>query len=159
MNLIIGLLLFISLTGEGGDMFWKRKAQDKCEQLISAVLDGKVDKVRQAISEGAGINCKDRAGVPALIIAASRHEREIVNALLSGGADPNVTYNNPEQGYRQTPAINFPAANGDLSILNALLSAGASVNARDASGLTPLMSAAFMGHEDVAEALLEKGAE
>jgi uncharacterized protein len=158
MKIIIGLVLCITLMGEADCMFWQRKSQAQCGKLINAVLAGKADEVQQVLEEGADANCRDDSGSPAIIIAASRHERDIVKALLSGGADPNITYNNPEKGYKKTPAITFPAANGDLSILSILLSAGADVNARDATGATPLMSAAFMGHEEVIKSLIERGA-
>ena len=158
MKIILGIILCVTAAGEMDCMFRQRKSQSLCRELINTVLAGKVDKVQQALKDGADANCTDDSGSPAIIIAASRHEKEIVKALLSGGADPNVTYDSPERGYRKTPAINFPAANGDLNILSILLSAGADVNARDATGVTPLMSAAFMGHEEIIKALIERGA-
>ncbi|HEV2764326.1 MAG TPA: ankyrin repeat domain-containing protein [Pyrinomonadaceae bacterium] len=158
MKIILGLILCASLTGTADGAFRPTQSRPPCGQLISAVLEGKLDRVKQALKEGVNANCKDDDGSPAVIVAASRQQGEIVKALLAGGADPNVVYDNPARGLRRSPAVVFAAANGDLNVLSALLSAGADVNARDSGGLTPLMSAAYMGHDEIVRALVEKGA-
>ncbi|MGC4043949.1 MAG: ankyrin repeat domain-containing protein, partial [Armatimonas sp.] len=47
----------------------------------------------------------------------------------------------------------------NLTIVKALLDRGADVNARDESGMTPLMSAVFIGHIRTIQLLLERGAD
>lgn len=158
MKIILGLILFIAVPGKADGISWQRQPRAGCARLVNAVVEGKVEEVRRALKDGADANCRDDSGSPAVIIAASRQDAEVVKALLAGGADPNVIYHNPKEGLRQSPAVNFAAANGALDVLNALLSAGANVHARDATGLTPLMAAAFMGHEEIVKALVERGA-
>lgn len=109
------------------------KPSDQCELLITAVLEGKVNKVHQLLEEGADADCTDDSGTSALIFAVIRNEDEIVRVLLSSGANPNAIYHNPEQGYSQAPAMMFPAVNGNVDILKSLLAAGANIEGRDAS--------------------------
>lgn len=48
---------------------------------------------------------------------------------------------------------------GTIETVEALLVKGADVNAKDSSGYTALMRAAWSGHSNVAKVLLEKGAD
>jgi ankyrin repeat protein len=55
--------------------------------------------------------------------------------------------------------IHEAAANGNLTDVKRHLQRGVDVNAKDAKGATPLLSAAMNGHKDVAELLVVKGAD
>ncbi len=85
-----------------------------------------------------------------------------VNAPLCQG---NWDFQNGYTGDQATPLFDA-AFRGRSDMVRFLLSAGAEVNARDASGATPLMAAAW-SHQDVAEAdtmetvrvLLDNGAD
>lgn len=76
-------------------------------------------------------------------------QAEMVAALLSAGADPNM----PRAYNAGTPLITA-AQSGDLPTVKLLLEAGARAEAKDYSGATPARYAAAEGHADVLAHLL-----
>jgi ankyrin repeat protein len=91
---------------------------------------------------------------PLLKEALRRHQTEIVDALLKGGADVNAR---DAAGF--TP-LHDAALAGDTGAVRLLLDHGANVNIGDKdSGATALYMAATMGREDAVKLLLEKGAD
>lgn len=77
-----------------------------------------------------------------------------VRAALQGGADANAV------GMDGSPPLVFAATNGDPEFTAALLAAGADVNApNQTNGATALHAAAFLGNAEVAQLLLENGAD
>ncbi len=126
--------------------------------LIDALVAGDFAKVAEALKAGADANAVDGRGAAALVIAVSQKKAPEVQLLLDAGADPNARYTDTAGKLRNAPAVQFAAANGSVEMLRLLAKAGADLNAADATGLTPLMAAAFMGHSDVVDALLKAGA-
>jgi uncharacterized protein len=126
--------------------------------LVNALVADDSAKVAEALKAGADANAVDRNGTPALVIAVSGKDAAGVQLLLDAGADPNTRHSDTAGKFRKTPAVQFAAANGSVEILRLLAKGGADLNAADATGVTPLMSAAYMGHEDVVDALLTAGA-
>ena len=55
--------------------------------MIHAAMSGDVAKVRQLLADGADVNFANRLGMTALMVAAQWNRLEIVNFLLSKGAD------------------------------------------------------------------------
>jgi ankyrin repeat protein len=104
-------------------------------------------------------NSRDPAGVLALAIAASRQNAAICRSLLHGGADPNRTVFDALRGLFDDPILPSPAANGSLEVLDALLIAGADPDGHDCTGATPLMTAAYRGHEAIVARLIASGAD
>lgn len=88
-------------------------------------------------------------GNTALMLAAFRHNRHAVLALLARGA--KVT----RPGWT---ALHYAAASGDAEIAAILINRQAAINAESPSQLTPLMIAAREGHPDVVDMLLRAGA-
>jgi ankyrin repeat protein len=89
-------------------------------------------------------------GSTALMMAAFKHNKAAVKAMIAKGAQVN------RKGW--TP-LHFAAAAGDLDIMNILLEHHAYIDAGSPSGLTPLMLAAREGMEDAVKLLLEQGAD
>ena len=56
-------------------------------------------------------------------------------------------------------SLHQAVANGDQFIVRLLLERGENVNAKNLSGWTPLMQAAFVGHVRIAQMLFESGAD
>ena len=89
-----------------------------------------------------------------LIGAAKQGDAEAVQALLAGGADPNLA-----RGDGMT-ALHMAALEGHASVVSVLLGAGAEVGATTRIGAyTPLHLASQAGHGTVVRALLAKGAD
>jgi uncharacterized protein len=88
-------------------------------------------------------------GNTALMLAAFKHNRHAVLALLARGA---------AVGRPGWTALHYAAASGDAEITAILLNKGAAINAESPSQITPLMIAAREGHPDVVDMLLRAGA-
>jgi ankyrin repeat protein len=86
----------------------------------------------------------------ALMMAAFKHNKAAVEALIAKGAQVN------RKGW--TP-LHFAAAANDLPIMTILLEHHAYIDAGSPSGLTPLMLAAREGVEDAVKLLLAQGAD
>lgn len=92
-------------------------------------------------------------GVTPLIWAASYCEKDIVEILLSQGADTNL------QADDGTSALMCAATKGNKDIVELLLNHGADANLQADDGVTALMCAATQGNEDIVEILLSQGAD
>src|SRR5437868_12166837 len=88
-----------------------------------------------------------------LIGAVMHNNTQEAKRLLSAGADPN------EARLVGFPAIFFPVAFRNVELFQAMVAKGADVQARDASGSTALMWAAFneAGDPTLVEELLRLG--
>lgn len=97
----------------------------------------------------------DTYNTPLLVWAARESQLAILNAALQRGADPNKTnYFSPGQ----IPPIVAAAQQGHADIIKSLLKAGAKVDKGDEGQLTALNWACANEHWDVAELLLQNGA-
>jgi ankyrin repeat protein len=89
-------------------------------------------------------------GNTALMMAAYRHNKPVVLALLAKGAVVN------RPGYT---ALHFSAAAGDDAITRILLEHQANIDAEAPAKYTPLMLAAREGQESTVQVLLDAGAD
>ncbi|NKB33892.1 MAG: hypothetical protein GKR91_12410 [Pseudomonadales bacterium] len=106
------------------------------------------------IEAGADVNAVNRLNATPLYLAAKGGNNELIKRLLDAGANPNVAL---EMG--ETPIMTASRA-GAAAGVQYLIEAGANVNTRETSReQTALMWAAAQGHEEVARALINAGAE
>lgn len=94
-------------------------------------------------------------GITPLVAATSFGNSQVVNALLSRGADVNTACRDES---RQT-ALHAAANLGWESIVNALLASGASVRSVNSARATPLHNSAAMGFVSICELLIRNGAD
>ena len=91
--------------------------------LMRAALDGKTERVRELIHQGADINQRDDNGRTALMFAVVNRHYETMKVLLEYGADVNAKSN------KGGTALMGAASGGDLRMVQALLDEGAHVHA------------------------------
>lgn len=116
--------------------------------LAAASLNGHINVIQFLLNENALVN--PSSGVPtALTCAAEKGYDEIVDLLVTNGADPNL----PGRG-GWTPLF-YAIAHGNSDTAKRLLEVGGYLNVRSMSGTTPLHIVARENHEGVANLLLD----
>jgi ankyrin repeat protein len=121
--------------------------------LVEAAKDADWPHLRQLIGESASVNALYGDGSAALHWASYHDNLEIVELLLSAGANVDVT---TDLGV--TP-LWLAAENGNTELVEKLLAAGANANVALRSGETVLMTATAAGNAEVISLLLAAGAE
>jgi len=106
----------------------------------------------EQISRGAEVDALSVDGTTALFWAVYQKDLDLVQHLLAGGADPNIS-----NAYGASP-MSVAAEHGDFDIMAALIAAGGAVEAPNQEGQTLLMAVARTGHTDTARLLLDHGA-
>ena len=92
-------------------------------------------------------------GVTPLALACLNGNAELVEALLTAGADPNTTQRGGET------VLMTAARTGRVGPVRALLARGAKVDGKERRGQTALMWAAAEGHAAVVSLLIQAGAD
>jgi hypothetical protein len=153
-------------------------------ELVLAVQNGNIDRVKQLITQNVDVNKKDEnEGVTALHLAVRNGSKDIVELLLNAGAKVNA-----RDTERRTPLMmiaenyyeeEFEDAQADVdengpvekrgyesvrregpeaAIFRLLISHGARIELRDNEAMTALMHAAQSGKAEVVSLLLSHGA-
>jgi ankyrin repeat protein len=117
-----------------------------------------VEEVRKLVKKGANVNAKDSNGDTPLLRflggCGASDDIEIMEFMISKGADVNASHGK----YGWTPLM-IASEYSHIGPINLLLDNGADINARDLSGETALIHAAFRGSADAASLLIGNGAE
>jgi len=135
-----------------------RSAADRF--LIEAAEKGDLAGVKKALAEGANVNAGIDGSQAALMTAALGGHRSVVQALLDGGANPNL-----EAQHLGQTALSMAASGGHDEIIKLLLARGASINHRSGkykppySGVTALFIAALRNRVSTIELLVKSGAD
>ena len=147
--------------------------------LCEVAANGDIEKVRILLAKGVDVNAQDEEGSTPLCLAVKSGKMEIVQVLVEAGAKINegswpplgeavnkndiaiakyliahgANVNAPEYWtvLQQTPYVG-----NNVEMVKLLIANGAEVNAGD---WTPLHGAADEGRRDIAEALVQKGAD
>ncbi len=127
--------------------------------LINAIVANNIYKVFQAINAGANPNSFDRNSLSAILIASSKQQVKVVDALIKKGAYINAKGTDKKQQIFNLSPLIAASANGNIDIVKLLLEANANIDITDDRGLTPLMAASQHGFNDVIKALLVYGAD
>jgi len=131
------------------------KLQHQLEQTLRlAALDGRIERVRSSLDQGATPDAIDPDGRTALMMAAYNGHTETVKLLLGRGAKVN------EVDLTGRTAMMYAASGPFASTVKLLIARGADPNIRDTGeGFTALMYAAAEGQVEVIKALLSHGAD
>ena len=121
--------------------------------LHIAAQEGQKERAAELISQGAGVNARNRAAETPLHCAAYFGQVEVAKLLIDHGADVNA-----KNGGGSTPLLDA-AIKGHKAMTELLVAHGADVNAPDNERMTPLHRAAFEGYREVAEVLIAAGAD
>ncbi len=128
---------------------------DGMTALHWAVQKADLDLVKTLLYAGANIKATTRiGGYTPLLIASRNGNASMIDALLTGGADPNSATANG------ATALMFAAQSGFADAVKALVEKGADVNAKEkVKGETALTFAAAYGRADVIRVLTSHGAD
>lgn len=121
--------------------------------LLAAAEYGHLDHVKEFIErKGESVTVRDAMGRTPLILAAEYGHTDVVNYLISKGANVGE-----ENGAGRT-ALSLAAEYGHNEASIALLEKGAKADETDSLGRTPLMYATWYNHDKVVKTLLASGA-
>ena len=148
--------------------------QDGQTALMLAIKTGELPIVEMLVKAGANVNAVEKfENQTALMwaVTAPKNAGEMTKLLLSKGANvkprarytdwPNQLSSEPRGQYRPVgglTALLYASRNGCYDCAVALIGAGADVNVPTPEGVTPLMVALDNDHNDVANLLLDRGA-
>ena len=138
--------------------------KDGANNIVQAAERGDLEEVKDKYEDGADINTKTGTlNSTALHHAAANGDTEMISYLLKNGADKKIV------DVKGETALFRAARNGHKKAVELLLNsdptkAKMEVNTADkmehlTTANTPLLAAAFKGHTDVVQFLIEKGAE
>lgn len=151
--------------------------------LMWCARSGNLEAVKSLLARGARVDAGEpRAGQTALMWAAAASHPDVVRTLVELGASVGARTATSEEliynGFRYVTAppanpdgiivntkrggftpLLFTAQQGDAASAAVLLSAGAGVNDADASGASALVVATHSGHPNVAQLLIDRGAD
>lgn len=122
------------------------------DPLVRAASRSDLAEVSQLALAGADVNLIDKpTDMSGLAYAAENGNRDMINVLLSAGANPNGANTRGE-----TPLM-YLRDNVTPEVVRDLLSAGADVNVRDEVGSTALMNLSAAAGFEVIKQLLDAG--
>lgn len=129
--------------------------------LRAAAWGGHEETVLTLLDYGAQVDKADSKGRTPLIAAAYMGHHEAVEILLDHNAEVNLADGDGRTAL-SVAALCVPTAAGVKGygeVAGRLLERGADPGHRDHDGMTPLLLAAYEGHDDIVELLLEAGAD
>ncbi|XP_055853420.1 ankyrin-1-like [Episyrphus balteatus] len=122
--------------------------------MLHAVSYGNLENVRDLIYEH-GINSSEAHGYVLLRESIKRQRKEITKFLLNSGSKVN---SKRSQTIPSNTPLHLAIQNRDLEITEMLLDHDADINARNESGLSPLLKAIQDRQENIVDILLKRGA-
>jgi len=130
-----------------------REQQQRTDQMLKAIKEGDLEKVKELHAQGANLDATNKAGTPLLILAFANKHYLVAEYLITSGADVKKT-----QANGSTP-LHWAANRGHFSLCVRLLEKGADVNAINTDEkATPLHIAVSHQFYKIAQLFIDKGA-
>jgi ankyrin repeat protein len=126
--------------------------------LMAAVEMGHAGIFETLLERGADINLKIANGWTALWSAVDNRRLEMARVLIDKGADVNAALTG-EQATDTPTLLHLAIYRAQPDIARMLVEAGADVDAKNETGLTSLMRAAWSEQADAVKLLIDKGAD
>jgi ankyrin repeat protein len=126
---------------------------------IRAACRGDLTAVQRFVENGCSPNAGNEVGYTLLMGAARGESLEVIQFLLSHGAQATHPDKRGYTALHWVVAQPVSNASRQIACLRALINAGANPNAANEEGITPLMNAARFGCRDAACELLGCGAD
>jgi len=149
--LIVAILLSVLACGREVDA---QKQAELDMKLIQAIQFRNLNRVDSLLAEGADPNAQDAEGTSALLYAVNVGGLKLNQLLIDRGADVNVKRTT---SYRST-ALMEAAGRNNVALAKILIENGADINIRDTFGDPAINWAAYYGHIEYVDVLLESGA-
>ncbi|MBL8891582.1 MAG: ankyrin repeat domain-containing protein [Planctomycetaceae bacterium] len=121
--------------------------------LVAAVKDGDRHKVREAIEQGASIDCRDYKARSILEVAEHYQQHHLLRFLVQAGANPNQIV-----GKQGNNLLLRSIMRHNSGFARALLECNADIHAKNLAGENALMLAVKTGDVYFADDLLQSGA-
>ena len=128
------------------------------DPIHDAVEKGNLIGVQTELDKGVDVNAKREDGSTPLHGAAEGGYGEIVELLITAGADLHATTVSMLGGGGWIP-LHSAARQGHRGIVELLIEMGTDVNTRDSAGKSTLHDAVLEGHKGIVELLINKGAD
>ena len=128
------------------------------DPIHDAVEKGNLIGVQTELDKGVDVNAKREDGSTPLHGAAEGGHGEIVELLITAGADLHETTVSVLGGGGWIP-LHSAARQGHRGIVELLIEMGTDVNTRDSAGKSTLHDAVLEGHKGIVELLINKGAD
>jgi hypothetical protein len=120
--------------------------------LLIGAWEGNIELMRLFISRGADINQTNAHGETALTLAAWRGKLAAARWLVERGARVNAPA-------RQWSPLHYAALAGHADVVDYLIAEGADINALSTNGSSVLMMAVYEGRQELAQKLIDLGAD
>lgn len=120
--------------------------------LLHCLRDGQEHLVRPLMALGLSIDVRDSTGSTPLHAAASAGQAAVLKALINNSADPSLRNNKGR-------TLLHVLRDGQEHLVRPLLAHGLGIDVRDATGNTPLHTAAAGGQADVLRLLVMNSAD
>ncbi len=141
---------------EEADSIWLCQRSEEQARLISAVLHGNVEQLKELIEQGADVHTRNRSGSNLLEVASAAiddgADAELFHILVEAGADVNAV------DAIGRPLLLSALKLDRLDVVGLLLEAGADASVIDTNGRPALQEPIREGDKDLIAMLLAAGA-
>jgi len=126
--------------------------------ITALMVADSLDVLDLLLNNGAEVSLKDREGNDALLHSSVRSNIHKANVLIRSGADINTENDKGESSIIKAIKYEYKKPEEKIAYIRFLLENGAEIQHRDKKKKTAYVIAKEMGHDDIANFLLNNGA-